>query len=118
MRIPKPMKYLLIFISGMFAGAFLLILFLFTYNATNPNYHECMNDWGSLPDHGCEDRWDAPKQVPEVEYYENGRLKQRIYYKKDGKRDGLFETYSMNGQLKSRDCFKNDEKVDMSYCEE
>lgn len=112
------MKYLLIFISGMFAGAFLLILFLFTYNATNPNYHECMNDWGSLPDHGCEDRWDAPKQVPEVEYYENGRLKQRIYYKKDGKRDGLFETYSMNGQLKSRDCFKNDEKVDMSYCEE
>lgn len=102
----------------MFAGAFLLILFLFTYNATNPNYHECMNDWGSLPDHGCEDRWDAPKQVPEVEYYENGRLKQRIYYKKDGKRDGLFETYSMNGQLKSRDCFKNDEKVDMSYCEE
>ena len=118
MRIPKPMKYLLIFISGMFAGAFLLILFLFTYNATNPNYHECMNDWGSLLDHGCEDRWDAPKQVPEVEYYENGRLKQRIYYKKDGKRDGLFETYSMNGQLKSRDCFKNDEKVDMSYCEE
>ena len=118
MRIPKPMKYLLIFISGMFAGAFLLILFLFTYNATNPNYHECMNDWGSLPDHGCEDRWDAPKQVPEVEYYEDGRLKQRIYYKKDGKRDVLFETYSMNGQLKSRDCFKNDEKVDMSYCEE
>ena len=69
------MKYLLIFISGMFAGAFLLILFLFTYNATNPNYHECMNDWGSLPDHGCEDRWDAPKQVPEVEYYENGPIK-------------------------------------------
>ena len=112
------MKSFLIFISGMFAGAFFLILFLFLYNATNPNYHECMNDWGSLPDHGCEDRWDAPKQVPEVEYYENGRLKQRIYYKKDGKRDGLFETYSMNGQLKSKDSFKNDEKVDMSYCEE
>ena len=112
------MKSFLIFISGIVTGALLLILFLFTYNATNPNYHECMNDWGSLPDHGCEDRWDAPKQVPEVEYYENGRLKQRIYYKKDGKRDGLFETYSMNGQLKSRDCFKNDEKVDMSYCEE
>jgi len=61
------MKSFLIFISGMFAGAFLLILFLFLYNATNPNYHDCMMDWGSLPDHGCEDRWDAPKQVPQDE---------------------------------------------------
>ena len=55
------MKSFLIFISGMFAGAFLLILFLFLYNATNHNYHDCMMDWGNLPDHGCEDRWDAPK---------------------------------------------------------
>ena len=57
------MKSFLIFISGMFAGAFLLILFLFLYNATNPNYHDCMMDWGNLPDHGCEDRWDAPKEI-------------------------------------------------------
>ena len=57
------MKSFLIFISGMFAGAFFLILFLFLYNATNPNYHDCMMDWGNLPDHGCEDRWDAPKEI-------------------------------------------------------
>ena len=57
------MKSFLIFISGMFAGAFFLILFLFLYNATNPNYHDCMMDWGNLPDHGCENRWDAPKEI-------------------------------------------------------
>ena len=57
------MKSFLIFTSGMFAGAFFLILFLFLYNATNPSYHDCMMDWGNLPDHGCEDRWDAPKEI-------------------------------------------------------
>ena len=67
------MKSFLIFISGMFAGVFFLILYLFLYSATrsqdyiNPNYHDCMMEWGNLPDHGCEDRWDAPKQVPKEE---------------------------------------------------
>jgi hypothetical protein len=58
------MKSYLIFIAGMFTGAFLLILFLFAYDATNPNYEDCMLDWGTLENHGCEDRWDAPKQAP------------------------------------------------------
>ena len=60
------MKSFLIFISGIVTGALLLILFLFTYNATNPNYHDCMMDWGNLPDHGCEDRWDAPKEIQDI----------------------------------------------------
>ena len=60
------MKSFLIFISGIVTGALLLILFLFTYNATNPNYHDCMMDWGNLPNHGCEDRWDAPKEIQDI----------------------------------------------------
>ena len=49
------MKSSLIFIAGMFVGAFLFILFLFTYSAVNPSYHDCMMDWGNMPDHNCED---------------------------------------------------------------
>ena len=58
------MKSYLIFIAGMFTGAFLLILFLFAYDATNPDYEDGMLDWRTLENHGCEDRWDAPKQAP------------------------------------------------------
>ena len=57
------MKSFLIFMAGILTGVFLTFLGLFIYDATNPNYEDCMLDWGTMEDHGCEDRWDAPKAV-------------------------------------------------------
>ena len=50
------------FIAGIVTGVFLTFLCIFIYDISNPNYNDCMMDWGTLEDHGCEDRWDAPEQ--------------------------------------------------------
>ena len=57
------MKSYLIFLAGILAGVFLTFLGLFIYDISNPNYDDCMLDWGTMENHGCEDRWDAPKGV-------------------------------------------------------
>ena len=49
------MKSFLIFISGMFVGALLLTFYIFFSYVNNPSYHDCMMDWGNMPDHNCED---------------------------------------------------------------
>ena len=49
------MKSSLIFIAGMFTGAVLLALYIFFVSVNNPSYHDCMMDWGNMPDHNCED---------------------------------------------------------------
>ena len=49
------MKSFLIFISGMFVGALLLAFYIFFSYVNNPSYHDCMMDWGNMPDHNCED---------------------------------------------------------------
>ncbi|MDB9813613.1 hypothetical protein OAC45_04025 [Gammaproteobacteria bacterium] len=51
-----------------------------------------------------------------VSYYSNGQLKSKHNYK-DGKEDGLSETYDYKGRLESISCYKKMKEVDMSYCE-
>ncbi len=57
------MKSYLNFLAGILAGVFLTFLGLFIYDISNPNYDDCMLDWGTMENHGCEDRWDAPKET-------------------------------------------------------
>ena len=76
-----------------------------------------------------------------VSYHENGQLKAKVNYNKDGEQHGpseyyhengqlfsrsnwknnyihgLNEYYYENGELESKRCYRYDEEVAMSYCE-
>ena len=48
-------------------------------------------------------------------FYENGKLWSRVNYK-DGELDGLWESYYDSGESKVQSCYKNDVKVAVSTC--
>ena len=59
-----------------------------------------------------------PKEGPYEEFYENGQLHQKGNFK-NGKLEGLSETFRENGQEYnfSPRCYKEGEETDMSDCE-